>query len=73
MKWEIESVTDDEGPTMTVRVLITCNDGSVITDQRSLPDGSSKETIAEMCDELCAIHDKPAKKDLSNLVGMKSK
>lgn len=73
MKWEIESVVDDEGPTMTVRVKITKNDGSIIVDQRSMPDGSSKEAISAMCDELCEIHfDKP-KKDLSHLVGLKSK
>lgn len=72
MKWEVESVVDDEGPTMTVRVLITRADGTTFIDQRSLPDGSTKKAIAAMCDELCRIHDKPAKKDLSSLVGMKS-
>ena len=72
MKWEIESVTDDEGPTMTVRVLITDNEGNKFVDQRNLPDGSTKEDIAAMCDELCRIHDKPDKKDLSSMVGMKS-
>ena len=72
MKWEIESVADDEGPTMTVRVLITDNEGNTLVDQRSLPDGSTKEAIAAMCDELCRIHDKPAKKDLSSLAGLKS-
>lgn len=71
MKWEIESVTDDEGPTMTVRVLITGSDGITFVDQRSLPDWSTDEDIAAMCDELCRIHDKPAKKDLSHLVGLK--
>lgn len=72
MKWEIESVVDDEGPTMTVRVRITKNDGSVIVDQRSMPDGSTDKVISAMCDELCVIHfDKP-KKDLTHLTALKS-
>lgn len=71
MKWEIESVVDDEGPTMTVRVKLTLPDGSFIIDQRSLPDGSSKEVITAMCEDLCATHNKPVKKDLSSLSGLK--
>ena len=72
MKWEVESVTDDEGPTMTVRVLITDNEGNTFVDQRSMPDGSSRKDIAAMCNELCRIHDKPAKKDLSSLADLRS-
>lgn len=70
-KWEIESVINDEGPTMTVRVTVTKKDGTTVIDQRSMPDSSTKEDITLMCEELCTIHDTPQKKELPQFSGMK--
>jgi len=71
MKWQIESATDD-GTTIIVRIEITCDDGTVFHDQNAITHDATPEQIRALCDEMCAKHEKPAKKDLSILKGMQS-
>jgi hypothetical protein len=69
MKWTIESVTHNDDPTITVRIAVTLDDGSLRYDQNSLPDTASDDDIRKLCDELCAKHAVAPKKDFSHLVG----
>jgi hypothetical protein len=70
MKWAIESVTQNDNPTITVRIAITRGDGTVFYDQNSIADTATQEEIMALCDEMCAKHDDAPKKDFSHLVGL---
>lgn len=77
MKWKIESVINNDDPTITVRIAILNDDGTPVLnidgttlhDQNSLPEDATEERIVELCEEMCAKHIKPPKKDFSKLIG----
>lgn len=71
MKWTIDSIVHNSDPTVTVRVAITRDDGSVIYDQNCIAEDATEAEIDALCEAMCERHvvESTPRRDLSKLVG----